>query len=84
MITQSGEQAHHASGHSLRRLPRDAEALDRIYQQLDELEPVESDQEAIRPVAELFFLPLSIAFLLALAATVLAMQPGMSGGVMAT
>ena len=63
---------------------RDAEALARIYQQLDEMEPVESDQEAIRPVDELFFLPLSIAFLLALAATVLAMQPGMRGGVMAS
>jgi len=60
---------------------RDAEALARIYEQLDELEPVESDQEAIRPVDELFFLPLSVAFLLALAAAVLAMQPGMRGGV---
>lgn len=60
---------------------RDAEALARIYQKLDEMEPVESDQEAIRPVDELFFLPLSMAFLLALAAAVLAMQPGMRGGV---
>jgi len=63
---------------------RDVQALARIYQQLDELEPVESDQEAIRPVDELFFLPLSIAFLLALAATVLAMLPGMSGRVTAS
>ena len=63
---------------------RDVEALARIYQQLDEMEPVERDQEAIRPVDELFFLPLSIAFLLALAATVLAMLPGMSRGVMAS
>ena len=45
---------------------RDAEALARIYEQLDELEPVESDQEAIRPVDELFFWPLAAAFLLAL------------------
>ncbi len=63
---------------------RDAAALARIYEQLDKLEPVESDQEAVRPVDELFFWPLSIAFLLALAAAVLAMQPGMSGGVMAS
>jgi len=62
---------------------RDVEALARIYEQLDEMEPVESDQEVIRPVDELFFLPLSVAFLLALAAAVLAMQPGMRGGVMA-
>jgi Ca-activated chloride channel family protein len=45
---------------------RDAEALAEIYEQLDQLEPVESDQEAIRPVDELFFWPLTAAFLLAL------------------
>jgi Ca-activated chloride channel family protein len=56
---------------------RDAEALARIYEQLDELEPVESDQEAIRPVDELFFWPLSLAFLLALAAALISMKPGM-------
>lgn len=56
---------------------RDAEALAKIYEQLDELEPVESDQEAIRPVNELFFWPLSGAFLLALAAALSAMLPGM-------
>jgi len=59
---------------------RDAEALARIYEQLDELEPVESDQEAIRPVDELFFWPLSAAFLLALLASVLAMLPGLGRG----
>ena len=63
---------------------RDAEALARIYEQLDELEPVESDQEAIRLVDELFYLPLSIAFLLALAAAMLAVQPGLRGGVTAS
>jgi Ca-activated chloride channel family protein len=56
---------------------RDAQALAEIYEQLDELEPVESDQEAIRPVDELFFWPLSVAFLLALAALLSAMLPGM-------
>lgn len=55
---------------------RDAEALAAIYEQLDELEPVESDQEAVRPVDELFFWPLSGAFLLALAAAFFAMWPG--------
>jgi Ca-activated chloride channel family protein len=63
---------------------RDAEALARIYEQLDKLEPVESDQEAIRPVDELFYLPLTIAFLLALATAMLAMQPGIRAGVLAS
>ncbi|NNK38664.1 MAG: VWA domain-containing protein, partial [Xanthomonadales bacterium] len=58
---------------------RDAEALARIYEQLDELEPVESDQEAIRPVDELFHWPLSAAFVLVLAAALFAMRPGMRG-----
>ena len=62
---------------------RDAEALARIYEQLDELEPVESDQEAIRPVDELFHWPLSAAFLLALFAAVHAMMPGLRRGVVA-
>ena len=56
---------------------RDAEALARIYEQLDELEPVESDQESIRPVDELFFWPLSAAFLLAIGGALLSMLPGL-------
>ena len=60
---------------------RDAEALATIYERLDKLEPVESDQEAIRPVDELFFWPLSAAFLLVLAAATFAMLPGMRRGV---
>jgi Ca-activated chloride channel family protein len=56
---------------------RDAEALARIYEQLDALEPVESDQETIRPVDELFFWPLGLSFLLALAGVLYAMQPGL-------
>lgn len=55
---------------------RDAEALVNIYRQLDELEPVESDQETIRPVDELFYWPLGIAFLLVLGALSFAMLPG--------
>jgi Ca-activated chloride channel family protein len=58
---------------------RDAAALADIYLQLDELEPVESDQEAIRPVDELFHWPLSAAFLLVLAAVVVLMAPAWSG-----
>lgn len=55
---------------------RDAKALVEIYKQLDELEPVESDQESVRPVDELFFWPLSGAFLLALFAALVLMFPG--------
>jgi len=55
---------------------RDAEDLARIYQQLDELEPVESDQEAIRPVDELFHWPLGLAFAVGLVAALFAMWPG--------
>jgi Ca-activated chloride channel family protein len=58
---------------------RDAEALARIYAQLDELEPVESDQEAIRPVDELFHWPLALALVLALTATVLLLWPAPVG-----
>lgn len=54
---------------------RDAEGLAKIYEQLDKLEPVESDQEAVRPVDELFYWPLSLAFALALAAALLQMRP---------
>lgn len=55
---------------------RDAEALARIYEQLDELEPVESDQESIRPVDELFFWPLSAAFLLVLSSALIILLQG--------
>ena len=45
---------------------RDAEALSRIYERIDELEPVESDQETVRPVDELFHYPLALGLILAL------------------
>jgi Ca-activated chloride channel family protein len=54
---------------------RDAAGLAEIYRLLDELEPVESDQEAIRPVDELFYWPLGAAFLLAMATAILAVRP---------
>jgi Ca-activated chloride channel homolog len=47
---------------------RDTKALEEIYRKLDELEPVESDQETVRPVDELFFWPLSAAFFIVLLA----------------
>jgi Ca-activated chloride channel family protein len=56
---------------------RDADALAEIYRRLDELEPVESDQEAIRPVKELFHLPLALAFALALLLAARAIWPAM-------
>jgi Ca-activated chloride channel family protein len=49
---------------------RDAEGLAEIYRILDELEPVESDVESIRPVDELFHWPL-----LAVVAALLSIRP---------
>ena len=54
---------------------RDAEGLEDIYLVLDELEPVESDVEIIRPVDELFFWPLGFAYGLALLAALLSIRP---------
>ena len=44
---------------------RDTEQLQQIYQLLDQLEPVEKDQQYFRPRSELFYWPLSFALLLA-------------------
>ena len=57
---------------------RDAAALAEIYEQLDQLEPVESDQEAIRPVDELFYWPLSAAFILVLIAAWMLLSPSVT------
>jgi len=54
---------------------RDTASLAEIYQILDELEPVESDVEAVRPVDELFYWPLAAAYLLSLAAAVGLLRP---------
>ena len=54
---------------------RDARSLEKIYEILDELEPVESDVETIRPVDELFYWPLGIAYMLALMATLFSIRP---------
>ena len=44
---------------------RDTEELEKIYRVLDELEPLNTDQQTLRPVETLFFWPLSAALLLA-------------------
>jgi Ca-activated chloride channel family protein len=54
---------------------RDAAGLAEIYRLIDELEPVESDVESVRPVDELFYWPLGAAYLLALCAAALAIRP---------
>jgi Ca-activated chloride channel family protein len=54
---------------------RDARGLEQIYEILDELEPVESDVEIIRPVEELFFWPLSAAWVLALLTALSQLSP---------
>ncbi len=54
---------------------RDAKGLERIYEILDELEPVESDVEIIRPVDELFYWPMGVAYLLALLAALFSIRP---------
>jgi len=54
---------------------RDAESLEKIYEILDELEPVESDVETIRPVDELFYWPMGIAYILALLAGLFSIRP---------
>jgi Ca-activated chloride channel family protein len=54
---------------------RDAEGLEKIYEILDELEPVESDVEIIRPVDELFYWPMGLAYVLALLAALFSIRP---------
>jgi Ca-activated chloride channel family protein len=54
---------------------RDAKGLEKIYEILDELEPVESDVEIIRPVDELFYWPMGIAYVLALLAALVSIRP---------
>jgi len=54
---------------------RDAAGLAQIYEILDELEPVESDVEIIRPVDELFHWPLGLAWVIAVLAVLLTLAP---------
>lgn len=54
---------------------RDARGLEKIYEILDELEPVESDVEIIRPVDELFYWPMGLAYVLALLVALFLIRP---------
>jgi len=54
---------------------RDARDLEKIYEILDELEPVESDVEIIRPVDELFYWPMGLAYVLAVLAALFSIRP---------
>lgn len=59
---------------------RDVAELQAIYDLLDELEPVQTDQQVFRPVDELFGWPLSAALLLS--AVVVGMRSGLLGGLL--
>ena len=50
---------------------RNTEELNKIYQLLDSLEPVEQESQSFRPVSALYYWPLSIALLLATIITLL-------------
>ncbi|OUR61990.1 IMP dehydrogenase [Colwellia sp. 39_35_sub15_T18] len=43
---------------------KDSQGMEQIYQLLDELEPVEQDQQQMRPLTALFYWPLALALLL--------------------
>ncbi len=45
---------------------RDTAEMNRVYDEIDKLEPIEQDDQALRPVIELYPYPLSAALLLAL------------------
>ncbi len=45
---------------------RSTDELNQIYQEIDKLEPVMGEGEVFRPVTELYYLPLTIAFILSL------------------
>lgn len=43
---------------------KDGESMSKIYEMLDQLEPIEQDQQQMRPLSALFYYPLAFAFLL--------------------
>ena len=45
---------------------RDSQSMTQIYQLLDELEPVEQEQQQMRPLTALFYWPLGLALIIAL------------------
>lgn len=66
MLTDMAEKT---GGHFFRA--KSAEELAKIYQEIDRLEPAADQKELFRPIDELFFLPLSLAVLLATAGLLL-------------
>lgn len=54
---------------------RNTEELERIYHQIDKLEPVEQDSEVFRPVQSLFHYPLAGAFTLSLILVIIYLVP---------
>jgi Ca-activated chloride channel family protein len=57
--------ASETGGHYFRA--RDSQDMSEIYQLLDELEPIEQDQQQMRPLTALFYWPLAIALFLVFA-----------------
>ena len=55
---------------------RDTEQLSQIYQQLNELEPVDVDSKSFRPVKSLYMWPLAMALLLAMLISFLRVKTG--------
>ena len=45
---------------------RDSEGMNQIYQLLDQLEPVEQEQQQMRPLTALFYWPLALALLISM------------------
>lgn len=56
------ELAHQTGGKYFRA--KDSQGMELIYSLLDQLEPVEQDQQQMRPLTALFYWPLSLAFIL--------------------
>jgi len=57
---------------------RDSQSMDNIYQLLDQLEPVEQDQQQMRPLTALFQWPLAAAFILTILYLLWLTKPNMS------
>ena len=57
---------------------RNSQALEKIYQEIDKLEPISRDQVSYRPQSELFYLPLAMALLVTILMA-LAQLPMMQG-----
>ena len=45
---------------------KDSQGMQQIYQLLDQLEPIEQEQQQMRPLTALFYLPLALALLISL------------------